>query len=307
MKTEMSLVKKKLLLVYMALFSIFFMTNMHCFYAQAEEYENVMDYVKQGADFKDVSQYKYGFFLFDLFDEKNYAKNGNKIVKAINAIYESSEETIKVELKKKAFGDYYFKKTLDESDYLYFGKLKDGRPDGYGVIMLPEGHYWYVGNFEDGVMKGYGIVFTDTIVVYEGEIASVDRNWNVVPKNGQACIPYYYKDVPGYISSNPLLDTTELEHSEKLYGMRIMPEYIGKIKKGKYSGKGVNYYADGTKKYEGNFEKGLYSGKGKLYDKDGNLLYDGEFKYGKYSGKGTLYRADGSVEYKGNFRNGDVE
>lgn len=58
--------------------------------------------------------------------------------------------------------------------------------------------------------------------------------------------------------------------------------------------------------YEGEFKNGKRTGKGKQYYFNGSLQYEGEFKDSKYHGKGTLYDEDGTIRHKGKFKDGNI-
>lgn len=80
-------------------------------------------------------------------------------------------------------------------------------------------------------------------------------------------------------------------------------EFAGRLKKGRYTGAGKEFYVNGMPKYSGSYADGKYDGEGILYSKDGKRLYKGSFKAGVYSGRGELLLTDGSV-YKGDFKGG---
>ena len=71
-----------------------------------------------------------------------------------------------------------------------------------------------------------------------------------------------------------------------------------------YNGKGIRYY-NNVKIYEGEFKDGKYDGKGIDYYINGTKIYEGEFKDGKYDGKGIKYYDNDTKEYEGEFKDGD--
>ncbi|MEO7309653.1 MAG: hypothetical protein ABIX01_04600 [Chitinophagaceae bacterium] len=77
------------------------------------------------------------------------------------------------------------------------------------------------------------------------------------------------------------------------YGVDI--NYVGEIKNGKPSGKGLAIYKNNpTQKYFGEFENGLYNGKGSLIYSDGRIS-TGNFKDGKLFGTAVFIGKDGSL------------
>ena len=70
------------------------------------------------------------------------------------------------------------------------------------------------------------------------------------------------------------------------------------------NGKGIFYYAKGTKKYDGFYANDKYEGIGKIiYEDEGD--YTGEFKNGLRHGKGILNYKLGNIKLEGNFVNGE--
>lgn len=65
-----------------------------------------------------------------------------------------------IEKKTELLGDVYYKKTVnaEDLDYLYYGKLRDEKPNGWGILLDSSGN---MGNFKKGKIEGN--------VIYEGE------------------------------------------------------------------------------------------------------------------------------------------
>ena len=76
--------------------------------------------------------------------------------------------------------------------------------------------------------------------------------------------------------------------------------YEGNWSFGKYHGKGIYYYASGTR-YEGEWVRGEKHGQGIEYNHKGGKQV-GIWVKGDMQGKGILYYADGSVCYEGDFQ-----
>lgn len=73
------------------------------------------------------------------------------------------------------FGADRFKMTVQSNDYLYFGELRDNRPDGYGILLCDPEHssyllsynnrryvLRYIGQFSDGKLDGFGVLFQES-------------------------------------------------------------------------------------------------------------------------------------------------
>ncbi|MBR4208085.1 MAG: hypothetical protein IKQ88_05785 [Lachnospiraceae bacterium] len=195
--------------------------------------------------------------------------------------------------------------SVDDQGTIYFGNIKNGRPDGVGVII--DQKETYIGNFKKGYYSGYGILVypasSDTeimlqSIVYEGEFKQ-----GLAEGSGVS-----YVSVLDYLIENTR-DIYTLQETLEKNGMAacVSVAYIGDFSKNEKSGKGCSYYYDGTLKYEGEFKSGIYNGKGKLYGEGGAIKYEGMFKDGEYNGKGKLYNEDGTLKYKGKFLNGDIK
>lgn len=266
----------------------------------------------------DADDFTMGFQWMDLLDEDAYQQNGKIMVQTFSDLIESLDDTdtfYLMEQKKEFLGDVYYKKTVNAEDvgYLYCGKLKDEKPNGWGILLDSRGNIFYMGNFKKGKIEGYGMVFMTIedglpAIVYEGNISKMGADRDVVPANGNAVIPYSYASIFNayYDEINSFDEEISLEE-DGAWVLRCTPNYIGKVKNGEYSGKGTLYDVYGNVIYEGQFKNGKYSGEGTLYYNDGSVQYKGKFKNGKFNGKGVLYGRDGSVQHKGEFKNGDVK
>lgn len=82
-------------------------------------------------------------------------------------------------------------------------------------------------------------------------------------------------------------------------------KFEGRLKDGKYTEYGEEYWENGRNKYAGDYADGQYSGSGILYAGDGAVLYRGEFADGKYNGSGEL--SENGVTLSGEFRNGVLQ
>ena len=94
----------------------------------------------------------------------------------------------------------------------------------------------------------------------------------------------------------------KMKNNEKNVGIFIKSiiDTMGKYKK---NGRGIEYYANGKKKYEGNFSNDKYEDiEAKFYYENGDL-YIGGFKNGEKNGIGSIYMA----KFEGHFLNDEYE
>lgn len=190
------------------------------------------------------------------------------------------------------------KKTIEEMSISYKGEMKKNRPNGMGFMLNKQNNEYYIGNFKNGRFDGYGIlIYQDNYKpkVYEGYF-----------KKNKFC----GKGNKSYDKESNFLkvlsDKDENITISDIFDFNTILESNGEFKKNKLNGKGTVYYSDGNIDEQGKFKKDKLNGKGKSYYPDGTLKYEGSYKKGKYNGKGTLYNEDGSVKYKGKWKNGDV-
>ena len=283
------------------------------------EDEEIQDYEEWGnEEWEDgVQQYEYEVDN-QLLESENLethkyenSSKGKKIVKLIkNSKDADQKEFIYLTEKAKIFSDQktYEVTIKSNNDFLYFGKVKNNRPNGYGILYF-KGRPVYLGEFKKGVKSGYGLEFDSdggdnwNQIAYEGEFKDGLRE-------GKGIIYQRAIDADMYCYNSSRYTKTAKGFQQIYFNMDLIKtaiHYEGKFKKGELSGKGKEYYFDGTLCYEGKYKKGSRHGKGTLYYLDGKVEYKGSFAYGKYNGKGTLYYPDGKVEYKGAFKNGDVK
>ncbi len=78
--------------------------------------------------------------------------------------------------------------------------------------------------------------------------------------------------------------------------------YIGQFKNNKKEGKGVIYYNYSNIRYEGDFKEDHITRKGKYYHENGYYTI-GIFLKGKRNGKGKMYDINDKIYYDGNFVN----
>lgn len=242
------------------------------------------------------------------------SRQGKKIKELVEESQnaESEEFCYVLEKSKLTSNKKTYEMTIDsDAEYMYFGKTKKNKPDGYG-ILYHDRYPVYIGEFKKGVKNGYGIEIVESdlydayFIAYEGEFKDGVREGDGKEYTGfveGTMLDSYYYAVDMY--RKKALKYGDLRYDIALIGS--VEIYHGEFQKGKYSGEGVYYYRSGQVMYEGTFEYGSFNGKGTLYYGDGQIWYKGEFKNDKYHGKGTLYSKEGEVQYKGKFKNGDIE
>lgn len=220
-----------------------------------------------------------------------------------------------------------YKKTLEQTDLLYYGGLKDNStPDGLGLLMQiydeepfmePQLFIKYIGYFKKGEFSGYGVKFNTERNVYKllsptyEESAVLEANPNLFNdihisegyfKNGrlQGKAVEYSSDI--LVAINQGTVSTDATASMLNYDITY-----GTYKKGELNGE-MKSYIKNNLYYDGEVKNGEYHGDGKLYFYDSTQLqYEGEFRSGKYSGEGILYDKDGSILHKGEFYAGDIK
>lgn len=170
----------------------------------------------------------------------------------------------------------------------YKGDLKDGKPQGTGILKMQSGDS-YEGTFEDGSPSGH-IRHTLPDGSYE-----------------EGIFHNFKRD--GMIHTHtPRMDMWAMYSNDQRIGnIRVQTEhftYDGEFKNDGMNGKGKLMYTDG-RGYEGTFKNGQLKGKGKEYIEDGSVI-EANFKKGLADGLGTLTEPDGTI-YTGNFDGGDLD
>lgn len=267
-----------------------------------------------------------------------------KVNKALNLVDEKDKSVVYLETNnedKNSINDKYkkYKTTINETNTLYVGKIKNNRPHGTGVIIekieIRSDEYVYVvryaGDFKNGYFDGFGILYnvSSTDDVYTLESICYEEGMQFSNKLVRETLNYRqyigefdkgkvtgkgnYIEVLStadyslelYFYENKLTD----KEKERLVSLIKDPLYIkiGKFKNGNSEGKGKEYIL-GHLFFEGNFKDNEYDGKGNLYyEGTEQKKYSGKFKYGKYNGKGTLYNEDGKKVYSGEWKDGDYK
>lgn len=279
------------------------------------------------------------YTMFNCQYPKDFSADRSKVLKKVQELNGKilNEKTINVEVKK----DVEFKQTLDLSTYKYFGSIKNGKPDGLGVILQPADivtglqsfdlPYCYLpvlaGNFKDGKLNGYGMEIGFNGIDMEGTYKDGKLNGDgIVYNNDEIAITNFdvWEDSDTfssireeYCSKKYELSLSAIEDNvynaydyidtdEDAFGLIIVDYPVIQ----------PNVFCQGT------FNKGKANGKQKVYhpnykmnpatkiyeliNKDtvyGQVYYDGNTKNDSKSGKGTTYYPNGKIQYEGEFKN----
>jgi len=195
----------------------------------------------------------------------------------------------------KGFGD-------KETHPKYTGDVKNGKPNGLGVIFYPEWGMKYVGGWKDGEKDGFGTETLTNGVKHKG-VWKDGEPWNTTLYTSYGTIykrfvngKYYFYDEDGnvtgkwvngeYIEQKSPTKTNNKKEQGVLYHSRRNGDW--------------EWYKSGNEKedgkYEGELENGLPNGQGKIEYGEGltGLKYVGEWKDGE-TWNGTTYFSDGEI------------
>lgn len=254
---------------------------------------------------------------FDYYFDSD-AKKLMPIYKEASGADESEFIYVKPEEKGITNPTTYYVQSLSGYSYYYYGNVKDGKPNGKGVIFYDTGAYTpyiTIANFKDGFIDGYAIECNGVIIESEG---FYDKG----VLDGE-CVLYRQGNTSDYkdLYKNEDFATNWYENSKIdangdiktiILDIPLSGEYVyyqGKYKDGKKTGI-WKHYLDGMPgiylyseiKYEG--DKVI---EGTIYYSNGNVKYKGDLSSEDvYDGKGILYNEDGTVKYKGKFKDGDI-
>ena len=200
---------------------------------------------------------------------------------------------------------------------VYKGELKDGQPDGYGIMTDIKGNI-YEGEWKDGVRNGQGTATYASGSVYEGGWKDdqpdgygiytwadgdvYEGEWIDGRGNGQGTMTYADGTVKTGTWENGIYvgdDNASIEQETITYENGDV--YKGELKDDQPDGYGTMTYADGIV-YEGEWKDGKRTGQGTQTMTNGDV-YKGEFIDGNYNGQGTYTWANGN-EYEGEWKNG---
>lgn len=284
---------------------------------------------------EDFSEYSHPGFIEKQIE---YATRNNielnrfpKKEAALNSWLENPSGTMRYVCETNLFGGSQYKITEDFGEYLYYGDLKDNRPDGYGILFeIPDGFDYllayenggyvirYIGHFANGRFDGLGYLFTESetgasyvsslrpYVESTGENIDYFLTWaNYVEYFGE--FSEGYKD--GLGNSFGLYDIYFGSYGNESAEIDLdNPRYnidIGKYKKGQLNGKNKQYIGEYLY-YDGESKNGMFDGYGITYYVGTNITsYEGEFKSDMRHGTGTSYSETGEIIYQGEWHDDD--
>lgn len=219
--------------------------------------------------------------------------------------------------------------TMEESTTIYIGALKDGKPEGKGIIFdryYNRGHqYWipkYVGEFSKGKLNGYGIEISNmtanregeeegiliNFICREGEFTKGRLNGKVMFQSKNDAygtwtdnVSSHYEGIKRYIDmSNPEIIEDERTSS-------IITNMLEKLEQREQDDTILvaDFYPYTLPIYYiGEAKKNYCSGMGSFYY-NRNLVYTGGFKEGMFDKNGILYNESSQKIYEGEFSKGE--
>lgn len=256
-------------------------------------------------------------------DEFDYyfSSDAKKLMKVFDEALKADISDL-TELKEESKGiinpKTYYVQTLNGSTYHYYGEMKDGKPNGKGIILCHDWNEMYpyiIGNFKNGFIDGYAIELDGNIIVSEafydegvldGKYVSYwefDFSFLGLSNNAENASDWNVNRLVNEADEILVLNMNTLLHHELISSE-------GKYKDGKKTGIWKEYSWDldtgepwlySEIKYKKDETK-----EGTYYYQNGKIKYKGGLLDGAYNGKGTLYNEDGSVQYKGKFKKGDI-
>nr|WP_326184709.1 hypothetical protein [uncultured Oscillibacter sp.] len=253
------------------------------------------------------------------------------------AYFLSSEDALNGEVpvakESKLFGNDYWYMTSNSSDYSYIGDIKDGKPDGFGMLLyIYNGNYnyqfkgepgiCYVGNFKDGMFDGYGAAFVVGDSDISSAVSSVASTGLLSEDEGELLVEYLFNYVlyEGYFRENKVngkanyfyFPTYQEQmipfHEQPIDGYIWANAYpyvtMGEYVNGELTGDAMIYKFNQLV-YDGEVKKDEYHGTGTSYYYNGQVEYSGDWKNGMRHGKGAYYDTDGTLIYDGKWENDD--
>ena len=202
------------------------------------------------------------------------------------------------------YGDFigpiynFLKNDIRLRKFLYSTNIYDdinvsSNRDGYGKSAYNNGDY-YIGNLREGIPNGRGVLYDKrNNKKFEGSFI-----------NGQAVNGTYFFE-SGEFYKGPLSNNSQNGFGKLFYSNGDI-KYEGNFVKGIKEGKGKYFYENGEY-YEGDFHNNLFHGKGKIFYANDNIHYEGDFFEDEKNGKGILYNKKGKKVYEGDFKQNKFE
>ncbi|MGL4849197.1 MAG: toxin-antitoxin system YwqK family antitoxin [Clostridium sp.] len=213
-----------------------------------------------------------------------------------------------------------YKITSEKSYTMYYGEVKDNKPNGEGIIFI-NGTLIYAGSFKDGAYDGFGIEYgnykaiDEAMTKYKIVYKSYAGYFKEGKRNGKGnvYIPEkysfnkYQEEENNFIKDNK--EKLEASINKENFTSLDVPmvsvklEASGEMKDNELDGHAKTYYENGNIKTDGEYVKGRMEGEGKIYYENGKIKYEGGICEDKYNGRGKLYSENGSLIFKGVFKN----
>lgn len=241
-------------------------------------------------------------------------------------------------LKSSLFSPDYYKLTLDQSDYIYYGDLKDNEPDGKGILLqrvenaVSRNLYApiYIGYFKSGNFNGFGYKYT--LASDNNMIQNIFSDF--VDKFNEVGVTY--KQYEGYFSDGKFDGKGESFQIDFGTALDISGASAQSLQNSTSSNDTFDkYFTDNNAAIQnlennavaanssymisklpplnvllnsyGSYSNNKLNGAGKSYGKNNVVIYDGNFSNDEYDGKGKLYYNDGKLEYNGSFSKGKYD
>jgi hypothetical protein len=149
------------------------------------------------------------------------------------------------------------------------------------------------------LLAAFALVLLSSVALAEGEWLTTSEGinvWNPNPVEGEIASWTGDRDPEGYATGYGIL--------RWIVNGKLEQTYQGKMLHGKFYGKGVYKWIEGTY-YEGDFNDNEFSGKGLIYIPQIGL-YKGDFLNGKMQGKGSFKFINGNF-YEGDLANDKIQ
>lgn len=280
---------------------------------------------------KSINSIPYGSILTGKYPE-NFEKKRNNVLNLISDISTKTLDDGNNLIQDKKNG-YKLSAGKGKTEFVYFGKIKNGKPSGQGVLCAKDTETYvniyipiYAGAFKEGKYNGYGIMFDQYGIKEEGEYKDGKLSGEGIKYFGLEKETESILESETNIRENYFDDKVN-EGVSILIDLPVLRPTVlveGKFKEGMASGKTNKWYYNnyGTVKekwdkyyilcnadsnygwtyFEGEMKDGEKSGQGKEYYSNQQLHYVGMYKKDEWSGKGTLYNDDGTKVYVGEFK-----
>ena len=255
----------------------------------------------------------------------HYGSERKKLIKEIENVL--SEEPVFVTNQDGGwFGKDYYALTANQYGIYYYGKVKDNKPDGFGVLSHGEidlnqlntiQGIMYAGNFSKGRFDGYGAQFNETYRSQEQDVDSLIGAGKLDESYRELAEVYLHSYViydgqwkKGEMNGKGNAFTSMADRSnpvrEGYWGGSCYPTklFVTTVKDDKCSDT-TQEYQYGFLIYDGEMKKNYRHGEGVSYYYSGQKKYDGQWSYDNYHGSGKLYDENGELVYSGKWKDGD--